>query len=508
MGDVVNAANSQSAIQATIGSVTDAAVDPWSYSLSRFVPPHSKTWSRLQPTNPQQAQAGGSLFFDIPKLGWVTSCTLSMQLNWAAEDANGSLQTDYFLCTPGTGWLNAVESIVVQSSSRELYRITRAGLIAAYSDMDAGILQAIERGLDAKCDGRFGQAYGQPSDAAQGKKTIIIPIPLACNQSNGLNIPALFSEPVRYVINFKPKWDFYFQAGSGNGASTFGGGVFAGSNAYPGYSVDVSITDCELIMQQVSLPSELTASTLSQNYSAGSLSQLSYDYVEESVMNDATLAAANTMPTERLSHVITSTASIEDIYVFAEVEPDQWDNAGDASNSGNADWFGAVGTNVSVPLPLRDFRLEASGQVLADCPTEFLSICGRPTQSAGFYQAAGQGGNNAKFARTVDMLAGPSPNTSGSAMNTCYVYRLCLSESASKLYSGNQWNLRELSNVTVSCGLPVVSSTNNGECTTHANDFVPGWMAGKKIKMRVILRKAGLISTNSANGRTVAVLSN
>ena len=170
MGDVVNAANSQSALIATIGSVTDAAVDPWSYSLSRYVPPHSKTWTKLQATNPQSAIPGGSLFYDFAKIGWVTKMTFSFDLNWAAAAAVGSLQPDIALCTGGCGWLDIIESVVIQSSSRELYRMTRDALLCAYGDYSSGIQMAVADALGAECDARGG-IVGQPSDAAQGKNT-------------------------------------------------------------------------------------------------------------------------------------------------------------------------------------------------------------------------------------------------------------------------------------------------------------------------------------------------
>jgi len=92
-------------------------------------------------------------------------------------------------------------------------------------------------------------------------------------------------------------------------------------------------------------------------------------------------------------------------------------------------------------------------------------------------------------------------------MNSCYVYRICFGESASKLFSSNLCNLRELSQPTITVKLPRVSTTTN-TATVYDNDFLPSYCAGKAVQMRVVLRTAGLISTDSANGRTVAVLSN
>ena len=430
--------------------------------------------------------------------------TFSFDLNWAAGGAAPALLPDIALCTGPCGWLDIIESVVIQSSSRELYRMTRDALLCAYGDYTAGIQMAVADALGASPDGREGQPVGQPSNAAQGKKRIYIDIPMACFQSNGLNTAALFLEPVRAVINLKPKWDFYYSAVTvaavGPPVNTVGAATWSGSNAAAGgvHGVDVTITDPVCIMQQVSLSAELTASTLSANYSAGSLSQLSYNYVQETVTNEGTLAAANTMPTERLSHTITSTSCVEDIYCFAEVDGAQY--AATVNDMANAANFVQL-ANFNGPIPLRSIRLEASGQVLCDVPAKYLGCFGKPTQSAGFYQSAGQGGTSSK--------SGQGHNPDGNPLNTKYIYRICLSESASKLYSGNMWNLRELSNVTISAELPIVSGTQDPmKNTTYANDFVPTYYAGLKVKFKVILRTAGLISTNSENGRCVAVLSN
>jgi len=501
--DILNASNSQSALIATVQSVEDSAVDPWSYSLSRYTPAHAKGWSNLASVNPQQAQAGGSIFFDVPKIGWNTSMCFECEIEWGQSDVGAGLNTQCALGVPSTGWLNLIDSVVIQSASRELYRMTKAALLAAYSDLSYGCRMAIQKSMQMQADPTF-NPIGKASDVTNGKKKILIPLLFACYGKNDLNIPALFSEPVRVVVNFASTFDFIAQvngvAAKGN-TPNFGSILWAGGTlADPAHGVPLTLANPNLIMQQVSLPAELTAATLQQNYAAGSLTQLSYNYVEETVRSTATLSAAGAEGGS-YSHVLTSTNCIHDIYVYVEIPRGSWAAADYAQGEDRRDLLAATNT----PIPLAQVSFTASGQnVVADVDAEFLGLFGKPTQQDGFYQSCGMG---SFLGRTQPEEKSNVENTSRDIMNSCYVYRICFGESASKLFSSNLCNLRELSQPTITVKLPRVSTTTN-TATVYDNDFLPSYCAGKAVQMRVVLRTAGLISTDSANGRTVAVLSN
>jgi len=500
MSDVQNQANSQSALIATVQSVTDSAVDPWSYSLSRYVPAHAKTWSMLQATNPQVVASGGQgaqLFFDVPKLGWVTSMAFTAEVEYAADNAGPGLGTNNVLALPAYGWLNFMSSVVIQSSSRELYRMTRASIIAAISDLDYGQQIAIQKGLQSEADPTWSGSVGKASNAANGRRRMLIPFLFACTQKNDLNIAALFSEPVRIVINMSSNYDFYGQMST----TTIGNTVAAGTNATTtGSAIAMSLVNPSLLMQTAVLPAELTAATLSQNYSAGSLTQLSYNYVEETVPTLKALSAAG-VEGQTYSHTLTSTNCIHDIYVFCELPP----SSIPPSTYEGTDYDGRTAVcNFNTPIPLESVTFSVTGQdVVAEIPAEYLGLFGRPTQSTGFFQACGQGGfqkfpsATAYSVQTADSL---------NVLNSCYVYRICMSESASKLFSGNMLNLRECSNPVVSVKLGRVSDDNYRPTTN--GPFIPKNFESKNVQMRIVLRTAGLISTDSQNGRTVSVLSN
>ncbi len=501
--DIINSANSQSALIATVQSVEDSAVDPWSYSLSRYTPAHAKGWTRLGAVNPQQAQFGGSVYFDIPKLGWLTDMCFSCNVEFPAGDGTPALSLDNCIGLPPTGWLNAFDSVVIQSSSRELYRATRASMLCAFSDLDHSQRMAIQRGLSMKCDPLKSFPQGEASDATQGKMKILLPLLLACTGKSDLNIPALFSEPVRVVINFAPNYAWLAQVVKTAGAGTaIGGAAWANPSKGVGDAViPVTFTDPELIMQQVSLPAELTASTLQQNYSSGSLTQLSYNYVEEVVRNTANLSGAGIEGTE-YSHVLTSTNCVHDIYVYCSIPA----LSAEASLLNPADDCRDVVGMLETPIPLASVAFSASGQNIVEAVNaEFIGLFGRPTTGDGFYQTCGEGGFLGKF--PANAVSPTDESGFRDVMNSCYVYRITFSESASKLFSGNMINLRELSQPTITVRLPRVSETPN-ERTTYANDHVPQPAQNQVVQMHVVLRTAGLISTDSANGRTVAVLSN
>ena len=534
--DILNASNSQSALIATVQSVEDSAVDPWSYSLSRYTPAHAKGWSNLRAVNPQQAQAGGSVFFDIPKIGWLTDCCFSCEIGWDVADATPGLDSNRKIGLPSTGWLNLIDSIVIQSASRELYRMTRASLLCAYSDLSYGKRMAIQKAMQMQNDPLM-NPEGVASNPALGTKKILIPLLFSAFGKSDLNIPALFSEPVRVVVNFASVFDFVAQLipvttvaanGAGNAPEvTFaagalywaGGAVNPASNAIP-----LSLINPTLIMQQVSLPAELTAATLQQNYAAGSLTQLSYNYVEETVRNTQALSAPGDEG-ESYSHVLTSTNCIHDIYVYCEIPRSSWADAD--YNDPKVDSRELLAATAT-PIPLAKVSFTASGQnVVADIDAEYLGLFGRPTQGDGFFNSCGEGGffkrtrdKNGQFVDTfvkttgavgLDTVFSPTSELNEQdgrdVMNSCYVYRICFSESASKMFSGNMVNLRELSQPTITVQLPRVSATSPDR-STEANDYLLTRAGGKQVQMRVVLRTAGLISTDSANGRTVAVLSN
>jgi hypothetical protein len=500
--DILNSANSQSALIATVQSVEDSAVDPWSYSLSRYTPAHAKGWTRLGAVNPQQAQFGGSVYFDVPKLGWLTDMCFSCNVEFPAGDGIPALSLDNCLGLPSTGWLNIFDSVVVQSSSRELYRMTRAAMLCAFSDLDVAQRMAIQKALSMKSDPLY-SPEGRPSNATDGKMRILLPLLLACTGKSDLNIPALFSEPVRVVINFAPNYAWLAQFIATPAAGfVVGGGAWASPSKGVGDAIiPLTFTDPELIMQQVSLPAELTASTLQQNYSSGSLTQLSYNYVEEVVRATATLpndaSAGSTY-----SHVLTSTNCVHDIYVYVSIPA----SSAEANILNPTDDCRDVASALETPIPLSNISFSASGQnIVENIDAQFMGLFSRPTTGDGFYQTCGGGG----FLGRYPNQARAPTDESGfrDVMNSCYVYRITFSESASKLFSGNMVNLRELSQPTISVQLPRVA-TAAGVATTYANDQVPNWAQGATVQMHVVLRTAGLISTDSANGRTVAVLSN
>ena len=500
--DVLNAAASQSALVATVQSVESAAQDPWSYSLSRFTPAHGVAWNRLAAVNPQQAVAGGTVNFDIPKIGWLSKAALTFQIGWPndpAAGANPGLDPSNCLALPSTGWLNLIDYVTVNSASRELYRMSRASILASFADLSEGDQLAIQRGMQMQCDPANNPA-GLASDAASGYARVCIPLLFPCFAGKSdLNLAALFSEPLRVTVTFRSQFNFHAQM-IATGAGV-GGAIWADGTGGAGTDVPLTIINPELITKTASLSSELTAATLSQNYSAGSLSQLAYNYIEETVRTTGIMPALGAAG-GTISHTLTSTNCVHDIYVFCEI-----DRANVPALNPAGDERETLGAAMT-PIPLLDVTFTCSGQnIVQTVPAEYYGFYGKPTTESGVYQSCGQGGFYRRF--VVGAATIPDQNQIRVAFNSCYVYRIQFSESASKLFSGNMVNLRELSNPTITVTLPRTGSAAGvAHVKTVNGEYCPAWMAGVTVNMKCILRTASLLSTDSQNGRTVQVLSN
>ena len=501
--DVLNAAASQSALVATVQSVESAAQDPWSYSLSRFTPAHGVAWNRLAAVNPQQAVSGGTVNFDIPKIGWLSKAALTFQVGYPNDPAGGvnpGLDPNNCLALPSTGYLNLIDYITVNSASRELYRMTRDALLCSYADLTEGEQLAIQRGMQMQCD-PAANAAGLASDAASGFKRVTIPLLFPCFAGKSdLNLAALFSEPLRITVTFRSQFNFHAQM-IAVGAGPIGGAIWADGTGGAGTDVPLTILNPEIITKTASLSSELTAATLSQNYSAGSLSQLSYNYIQETVRQTGTMPALGAAGAT-MTHTLTSTNCVHDIYVFCEI-----DRANTPALNPAVDDREVLSGSMT-PIPLLDVTFTCSGQnIVQAIPAEYYGLYGKPTTESGVYQSCGQGGFWRRTQNSVAVF--PDPNPSRVAINSCYVYRIQFSESASKLFSGNMVNLRELSNPTITVTLPRTGSAAGAAYVKTVNgEYVPSWMASATVTMKCVLRTASLLSTDSQNGRTVQVLSN
>ena len=318
--------------------------------------------------------------------------------------------------------------------------------------------------------------------------TVHIPLLFSVFDNPGLALDTGFTEPIRISIKFASDYDWLckFSATADKVNAT------AGTNSVkPVTSSDITIANARMIVEQRLLPNELEDRTISALYSAGPLSQLVYDYEQET---DETLPnyanVNNAGPT--ISHEIRSTAVATDIYVWCEV---LWSSLKESGNP-TADSYRLLDAAL-VPIPLDKISFKASGQTIIDnVDAEYVGAFSKRTLKDGFFGSATGGGFELATAAAGD-------EQTADMSNPCFVYRLQFGMDNSKQYDSNGISLRELNAPTVTVQLPATGSKYgrfvNAKHT--AGDGVP-------VVMHTIIRKLGLQTTDSSSGRVVSTLSN
>ena len=302
MASALIQSNAQSALISTLDSAPTAQTNPFEYSLSKRVPSHGVQITQLQPVNAGATAPGSVLNFDLIKMGFTRSLTLKLDVYHAALGDGKSL------ATPRTGFLNLIDHIDIESSSRRILTMSRAALIAAYSDLNHEQRMAFERGCRMTSNGKLqfpANLAANESDPIQ----IYIPLLFSVFDNPGLALATGFTEPIRISIKFASSYNFVkdITVDSGNGAEL---------------TAAITVNKPRLIVEHRLLPNELEDRTISELFQNGPLSQLVYDY-EEETEELKTMSAAGAAGVT-MSHEIRSTAVATDIYVFAECKMDQF----------------------------------------------------------------------------------------------------------------------------------------------------------------------------------------
>ena len=188
--------NSQSALLSSLDQASGALVNPFEYAISKRIKAHGKTVFRLQPTNAGATTAGTTLSWDLPKSGFIRSMTLKFEVETAAV-------ADNKLVTPATGFLNAIERVNIESSSRRILTMDRASIMAAYSDLGAEQRQAFERGLVMHGKGLTRYQKNVAASASAGTSIeVFMPLLLSCCDAANQSLQTGFLEPVRVSITW------------------------------------------------------------------------------------------------------------------------------------------------------------------------------------------------------------------------------------------------------------------------------------------------------------------
>ena len=445
--------NSQSALLSSLDQASGALVNPFEYAISKRIKAHGKTVFRLQPTNAGATTAGTTLSWDLPKSGFIRSMTLKFEVESAAV-------ADNKLVTPATGFLNAIERVNIESSSRRILTMDRASIMAAYSDLGAEQRQAFERGLVMHGKGLTRYQKNVAASASAGTSIeVFMPLLLSCCDAANQSLQTGFLEPVRVSITWASSFAWAKKATDAGAVSDH----------------TITLAAPELIVDSILLPPADEDATIAANFGSGPLSSLVYDYESETDTN-ATMSAADAAGVTIVKE-LKSTACATDIYFWVE----------DAGAYANA----AQQTCNRVPLPIEHVSLSASGQTIYDkIPAQFLGCFGRRSLRDGFFGTAASGG-----------YENASTDDDGESGKSAYVYRLQMGLSNEKQYDSGALSLRELNSPTLTVQMARIS-------TSAYRRSSPAGAASRDVVMHVVVRKLGLQVVDSSSGRVTSLLSN
>ena len=505
MASALIQSNSQSALIATLNSASGATVNPFEYSLSKRVPSHGVQWTKLQAVNSGATGTGSTLNFDLTKMGFTRSLCLQFDVKWTgtSADTNG-----WRPATTEWGFLEFIDRIDIESSSRRILTMTKSAMKAAYSDLNYEQQMAFAAGCHMTTDISTQFPKGDLDAHTNNKCRVMLPLLFSCFDNSNLCLATGFTEPIRVSITFASSYDNLRHV-TANTAVVFDNAAAASVNPDQMWtdasvkSANTTVTNPYLIVEHRLLPNELEDSTIAANYSQGPLSQLVYDYEVETVasLQLPALATAGTgdnigqmtqAAVTPVSVELKSTAVVTDIYFWAEIPIANFD-------AGNSLATGAQLEASNIPIPLESVTFKASGQTIVDdIPCEYIGMFSRRTMKDGFWGSAPV--CRGRFSRDKDLYdrQGAPPG------NPCYLYRIQLGMDSSKQYDSNGISLRELNAPTLVITPKQIYPGDKG----IDRNAVPKVCAGYKADVHVVLRKLGLQTTDSSSGRVVSTLSN
>tara|TARA_Y100000361_G_scaffold76521_1_gene67735 strand:- start:2728 stop:4125 length:1398 start_codon:yes stop_codon:yes gene_type:complete len=462
---------------------TQSLTNPFEYSIEKQVPFHGVQYIRHDPVNAASFGASSSIDFDLTKLGFLRSCIFT----WNTTPPTGAQD-----CPP-SGTLNAIDRIELLSASRRLAVMDRHALKAAFSDMPADVRSNYLKGLHSVSSGK------QLPDGETYTSHLFVPMAFFCNIKNSLALS--FVEPVKLRIVM-----------SNNQYTVIKSGTHGSGDGEKSTRGTMALSAPELYCEYRVLDPESEDATIEANYD-NVLTQLSYDYHTE-VEATGTLAADGELD---LSVELKDPGVVSAAYVIVSCDYDDIHSAAELTN-GAAGSSSAGNTQAKAqqmqknmvaaeqPLICTSIGFKASGQdIIPTMPARIVELFGRRDLSTHHHSTG--------FGNTYMSRDDPT--------NLHNVYKLNFGLDENNKYNSGGISLRELNAPTISVQVRRASGgattdedggadegqrpETTGKLGSNQN---PGVVAGKKVKMRVILKKHTLISTDPASGRLVQSISN
>ena len=139
--DTQHSSNANSSLISTLSRVKDAEVNPFVYSVGKYIESHASQKLRILPEN-NQAVTNGVTVFNIPKLGLLCDATLSFGIafnsdyNLNTADPPASMNARGVVpCLHGRGLLQLVRRVEFCNENREIFTLTQDAIMALYSDL-------------------------------------------------------------------------------------------------------------------------------------------------------------------------------------------------------------------------------------------------------------------------------------------------------------------------------------------------------------------------------------
>ena len=434
MSNTLINSNQNSALVSTLLESSQAIVNPFVYNEKNIVPPHSVQIVSVPPLNTANLVANGTVDFDVPKQGVLRRAFLDcIFTKIAAADHQAP-----------TGFLYAFKEIELLSSGRRISLLTTEGIMAKISDMDAQARQSYRDAL----------AMGTTALTSSGVQAtrVVLPLDFFFQDNAKYSLVTNFLEPLRVRVKFS---DGGYQIDTGN------------NNVAP------TITQCNLMCEYRELPNNYTDTLIEENYGDGMLTQLINQPTYETPKTFTFPSSSETTVEREIEVELKENGAVKSLYLQVFMHHDQ--NTSDTQ---------AVQEASNKPLPIKNVKFEAGGQVIMDVPGEYLKYWGRSCNDKNKYYSSGAALSS----------AGDNLDNIGEVLKIDF--------GLDREDTTNVISFRELSNPKLT--ITMLRELNNA--TGHGHGITG--LRSKTGTCQVVYETAQLMTTQSSTGRVNLSLSN
>ncbi len=317
MSSVINNSNANSALVNTIQASESMTMSSVVYSTEPVAPLHAMQYLPVDKAS-GSVSANGQMHFQIPKYGTMSQCLLSYKLK--------NTGTDPWTAGEAFDFCHRIKSVDLLSSSRTISTLTRADLIAQFSDLKQTQFNPV---FQSCLKNRTITVGGASSTIpAGGQLDFTIPLVFGLFKNENTQISTSFNEPCQIRVNWdNPSYGSFSAAGP------------------PAVSIVIELADPQLKIRYKSYPEAATSQMLAENYGdRPELNMLSTRWYDENPKDHTHVGGAGALQTVKVE--LRNTEVVSDFFVYARAKQ-------------------AAGTvNVYKPQQIENLILRASGQEL------------------------------------------------------------------------------------------------------------------------------------------------